>query len=151
MRLWQFTIREVKERMPWWISFWELLPPADIWQREWIAEAGEYIFEIGTSSRDLPVSVKFHLTGHTLYDFGLRSSIKRISASKEAFRILQETFEPYGVTYADFADCLKYFPDKELGVIVEELINNKHLNREDPELIKVIEQMYKKLTDLPVE
>ena len=52
---------------------------------------------------------------------------------------------------ADFADCLKYFPDKELGVIVEELINNKHLNREDPELIKVIEQMYKKLTDLPVE
>ena len=119
--------------------------------REWIAEAGEYIFEIGTSSRDLPVSVKFHLTGHTLYDFGLRSSIKRISASKEAFRILQETFEPYGVTYADFADCLKYFPDKELGVIVEELINNKHLNREDPELIKVIEQMYKKLTDLPVE
>ena len=115
------------------------------------AEAGEYIFEIGTSSRDLPVSVKFHLTGHTLYDFGLRSSIKRISASKEAFRILQETFEPYGVTYADFADCLKYFPDKELGVIVEELINNKHLNREDPELIKVIEQMYKKLTDLAVE
>ena len=95
--------------------------------REWIAEAGEYIFEIGTSSRDLPVSVKFHLTGHTLYDFGLRSSIKRISASKEAFRILQETFEPYGVTYADFADCL--IEDHDIRKFLKKRLSNAGVSK----------------------
>lgn len=119
--------------------------------REWIAERGEYAFEIGTSSRDLPVRVKLDLTGHTLYDFGPKSSIKQISAMEDAYKIVLDAFEPYGVTIADFADCLKYFPDKELGVIVKELIHNKHLNKEDSSLINSIDRMYRKLADLPVE
>lgn len=119
--------------------------------REWIAEAGEYMFEAGTSSRDLPVRAALNLTGHTLYDLGPKSSIKQIAAREDAFKIVQDTFKPYGVTVADFNDCLKYFPDKELEVIVKELIINKHLNREEKDLICSVTRMYEKLSGLPVE
>ena len=113
--------------------------------REWIAEPGCYTFEVGMNSRELPLSVDLHVTGHTIYDFGIHTPIRTIMSCPKAYRALLDCFAPYGVQNADFADCLKYFPDKELGTIVQELVVNKKLSREDMELQNAIGSVFEKL------
>ena len=115
---------------------------------KWIAEAGEYDFEIGFHSRDLPLRARLKLSGHTPYDLGDFTPIKRIMARPEAYQILLDNFAPFSVRHADFADCLKYFPDKELGVVIRELIENKHLDAQDARLRRAIERVYSELACL---
>lgn len=69
-------------------------------------------------------------------------------ARPEAYQILLDNFAPFSVRHADFADCLKYFPDKELGVVIRELIENKHLDAQDARLRRAIERVYSELARL---
>lgn len=114
----------------------------------WVTERGIYSLEVGWDSRDLPLHTDVQITGSTIYDYGKYTPIRQIMADDAAYGILKDTFAPFGVKHADFADCLKYFPDKELGVVVDELIINKLLKREDEALSTAICRLFAKLKDL---
>ena len=115
---------------------------------QWIAEPGEYVLEAGFSSRDLRVRTALQVSGHTPYDYGKHTPLRQIAANPAAYAALLENFAPFDVTRGDFEDCLKYFPDKELGVIVQELLVNKHLSGDDPKLCAAISQIYDELKNM---
>lgn len=118
--------------------------------QEWITEEGIYIFEAGFSSRDLQQNVEIKVKGHTPYDFGERTPLKKIMQNSTAYGILLKWLSGFEVSHEDFADCLKYFPDKELEVIFDELIVNKQLDKENPAYHQAIDNIYRELAQLSV-
>lgn len=115
---------------------------------QWVAERGVYTFEAGWDSRNLPLAVQMRVSGHTIYDFGTHTPIHTIMDCEAAYRVLLSHFEPFGVQHGDFADCLKYFPDKELGNVIRELIVNKQLSADTPGLRHAIESVYRALEEI---
>lgn len=114
----------------------------------WVTERGVYKFELGWDSRNLPLNAEVEIQGSTIYDYGKSTPIWQIMGDPMAYGILKEAFTPFGVRHEDFADCLKYFPDKELETVISELIVNKHLSGEDEQLAESIQNLYRALKEL---
>lgn len=78
--------------------------------RMWAAEPGEYLFYIGTSSRQLLPPASINIKGHSCYHFYAETPFIRILDHPKAYQTLLNACLDYGITESDFQGFAVYTP-----------------------------------------
>lgn len=76
----------------------------------WAVEPGEYLFYVGTSSRQLLSPVAINIKGHSCYHFHAGTPFIRILDLPEAYQALLDACLDYGITESDFQGFAVYTP-----------------------------------------
>ena len=91
--------------------------------QQWVAEAGKYQVLVGNSSDNIVERQEFLAVGVTAYNYNETTMLATLYEDGRAREILENALKKYDME-GDLADCLYYFPHREIGKVLDMLCGN---------------------------
>lgn len=91
--------------------------------QQWVAEAGKYQVLVGNSSDNIVERQEFLAVGVTAYNYNETTMLATLYEDGRAREILESALKKYDME-GDLADCLYYFPHREIGKVLDMLCGN---------------------------
>ena len=91
--------------------------------QQWVAEAGKYQVLVGNSSDNIVERQEFLAVGVTAYNYNETTMLATLYEDGRAREILENALKKYDME-GELADCLYYFPHREIGKVLDMLCGN---------------------------
>ena len=91
--------------------------------QQWVAEAGKYQVLVGNSSDNIVERQEFLAVGVTAYNYNETTMLATLYEDGRAREILESALKKYDME-GELADCLYYFPHREIGKVLDMLCGN---------------------------
>lgn len=95
----------------------------DLRLQQWVAEAGKYQVLVGNSSDNIVERQEFLAVGVTAYNYNETTMLATLYEDGRAREILENALKRYDME-GELADCLYYFPHREIGKVLDMLCGN---------------------------
>lgn len=92
--------------------------------KQWVAEAGTYCVMVGNSSDAITAKASFVAIGKTVYNYSAQTMLSVLHEDERALELLRTGMIELGIDPVDLEDCLYFFPQRALGVVLHQLAKN---------------------------